>query len=210
HPTPFGLWVLQLKLEPKSFRWFFRATDGRPEPINHVHSIGRAYLSLHLASPCDDKIEKVTEILDVFFRTVQIDENGFAYWTFLPFFDISARDWEPSEKIYKAAVSVGLPFMAQKTGVIDRQPELDSILATILDVLESSPLRSHLRADHSIRASELHTASRLPRIANFLQLASYEPRISDLVLSFMFRGKESSESDIFRTPRHALAYAYSL
>lgn len=156
-----------------------------PEPLNHVHSAGSAFLNLFKLTGEQKYKERVDAILEVFMRSVKWADNGTVFWRYHPYYEHRLRKDEVSEPVWKAGQTITFPVRAFADGFNVPRQLIEAIADTFLvnivrdkNVLRNlSPLQSRLLKTKDI--TDGRTLRRLGGIVSWLEYTIVRPEIAD-------------------------------
>ena len=151
------------------FSYYVMPTRGTVEPINHVHAVGNALVLLYKHTQDQGYRDKIEEIVRVFLSSVTEDANGTLQW---PYYPAWAMGDQPSEPMWKGAVTAPFLYLAYKEGFVDAQTITKIRLTLLRNVMLGDGLNARISLTDQEAIDVNKDAGRAQNIFFWLQMLS--------------------------------------
>ncbi len=203
--------------------WYWRPLEDKFEATNHLHLQGQVLLNMYAMTGDEAYRKKIEDIIQVFERGVEVDDQGLAAWNYHPYFQVkhamknpNAR--ESSEPAWKAGNTVPFLYQANSDGFRIDPVVLNAVTKTIVEhVLADNSYAITFHPDNGLSDParnqmwlfERHK-SKTATIVRYLAASSGNPLVPELIRETVATRQDLYPAGWFKSIISARGYAFFL
>ncbi len=203
--------------------WYWRPLEEKFEATNHLHLQGQVLLNMYAMTGDDTHRERIEDIIQVFERGVEVDDQGLAAWNYHPYFQVkhamkSPNAREKSEPTWKAGNTVPFLYQAHSDGFKIDPVVLNAVTKTIVEhVLADNNYAITFHPDNGLSDParnqmwlfERHK-SKTPSIVRYLAASSENRLVPELIRETVSTRQDLFPGGWFKSIVSARGYAFFL
>jgi hypothetical protein len=198
---------------PRSnYKYYFRPTTDRLEPINHAHAVGNTFVNLYAITGDSKYKARVEEIARVFMDNVYVESNGSYSWTYFTK-EVGLRKNELSEPMWKSQITASFPLHVYNEGILFSEHDIQMIANTLK---KNIIVGNEVNTFTSLRNFKAIDANDPPAgvygIVGWMAFDPIDPEVGDVIVDTItkrpdiFKGGWLANSNISRGYAYLLKY----